>query len=98
MTPEALAAIAALIKEYGLPLAILGGFLWLLLTGRIVLGRAHDAAIAAADKVTAEWRERWTTERSDRVAAEQALRDFTPAMKELADAVGELAERRVSDG
>src|SRR5687767_13995458 len=112
MTPDTWASLGGLVERYGLPLAILAGFLWLLLTGRIVLGRAHDAAIeaaanaaqaavtakaealSAANLVIAEWRDRWSQERVDRIAAEQALREFAPALKDLAEGVADLAAQK----
>lgn len=116
MTPDTWASLGGLIERYGLPLVILGGFLWLLLTGRVVLGRSHDAAIvaaqnaaaaavvakaealAAANQVIAEWRDRWSQERIDRIAAEQALREFAPVLKDLAEGVSDLAAQKALDG
>ena len=73
MTPE---GIGALIDRYGLPLAILGGFLWLLLTRRLVLG----SEFLYVD-------ERRKEEREGRLLAEAALREQSLASGRLADAV-----------
>ena len=73
MTPE---GIGALIDRYGLPLAILGGFLWLLLTRRLVLG----SEFLYVD-------ERRKEEREGRLLAEAALKEQSLASARLADAV-----------
>ena len=73
MTPE---AIGALVDRYGLPLAILGGFLWLLLTRRIVLG----SEVQYID-------ERRREEREGRLLAEAALKEQSLAAARMADAV-----------
>ena len=78
MTPEALAAIGGLIERYGLPLAILGGFLYLLLTGKIVMGTQLGTMTALFER-----------ERADRIAAEATLAKFATANAEVAEAVRE---------
>ena len=73
MTPE---GVGALIDRYGLPLAILGGFLWLLLTRRLVLG----SEFLYVD-------ERRKEEREGRLLAEAALKEQSLASARLADAI-----------
>lgn len=78
MTPEAAAALFELVRQYGLPLVILGGLLWLWLTGRVVLGTQLAAMTALFER-----------ERVDRIAAEQTLAKFGGASVEVAEAVRE---------
>lgn len=79
MSPEILAAISGLIDRYGLPIAILIGLGWLLLTGRLVLG--SDANYRE---------ERRREERTARLEAEAALRAQTEALRDLTEAVTDL--------
>lgn len=79
MSPEVLAAIGGLLDRYGLPIAILIGLGWLLLTGRLVLG--SDANYRE---------ERRREERTARLEAEAALRAQTEALRDLTEAVTDL--------
>lgn len=80
MTPEVFAAIGALIDRYGLPLAILGGLLWLLLTRRVVLG--SEATYIEARRLE---------EREGRIAAEATVKVLTEAVDKLGDGMGTLS-------
>jgi hypothetical protein len=80
LTPEALQVIGSILDRYGLPIALLIGLGWLLLTGRLVLG---------SDATYREDRRR--EERAARLDAEAALRAQTEALRELTDAVADLA-------
>jgi hypothetical protein len=82
MTPEAAAALFGLVKEFGLPLAMLGLFLWLWLTGKMVSGSQYERAMALYER-----------ERVDRIAAEQGLVKNSAASVDVAEAVRDaLAE------
>jgi hypothetical protein len=85
VTPEAWAAIAALVDRYGLPLAILGGFLFLLLRGKLVTG----GQLAQLKDQLATMTMLFERERSDRMAAEANVAKFASANAEVAEAVRE---------
>ena len=76
MTPELLALIGSLLDRYGLPISLLIGLGWLLLTRRLVLGSELNYV-----------EDRRKEERDGRLAAESALRDQTEAMRVLTEAV-----------
>lgn len=76
---DAFGAIGSIIDRYGLPLAILTGLLWLLLSRRLVLG--SEATYIEARR--AEERER-------AIAAEALVRDLTDAVEKLANGVDGL--------
>lgn len=59
MTAETLAVLGSLAERYGLPLVLLAGFLWLILTERLVTGSRMRAMSALFER-----------EREDRLKAE----------------------------
>ena len=77
--------VGAFIQEFGLPLAMLVGFGWLWLTGRIVSGKQYDKDVAYRDAL-------YTAERADRIDAQKSVQAFAGAMNELADSVEPLAQ------
>lgn len=79
MTPEAWAGIAALVDRYGLPLIILGGFLFLVLRGKLVTGTQLELMKGLFER-----------ERADRIAAEAIVAKFAGANAEVAEAVREV--------
>lgn len=83
MTPEILAAIGGLIDRYGLPLAMLAGLGWLLLTRRVVLGSELTYV-----------EQRRVEEREGRLAAEAALREVAPKTAEALEAMADAIEGR----
>jgi hypothetical protein len=85
MTPEAAAALFALVKDFGLPLAILGAFSWLILSGRLVTGTQLELMRVLFER-----------ERTDRVAAQLLLAQFAGANAEVAEAVREVLTEVVS--
>jgi hypothetical protein len=78
MTPETAAGLFSLVKDFGLPLAMLGLFLWLFLTGKLVTGAALAAMTALYER-----------ERIDRIAAEAGLSKNSAASVDVAEAVRE---------
>lgn len=80
MTPELWAAIASFVDRYGLPLVILGGFLYLMLKGKLVTGSQLATTTALFER-----------ERTDRLAAEAVMEKVAPALTELAKSVELLA-------
>lgn len=80
MTPEAWAGIAALVDRYGLPLIILGGFLFLVLRGKLVTGSQLAQMTTLFER-----------ERADRIAAEAIVAKFVSANAEVAEAVAQLS-------
>lgn len=68
--------IAALIQQYGLPLVILGGFGWLILTGRLVTGRELTKMTALFER-----------EREDRIAAQKTSAEVASASANIAESV-----------
>ena len=79
MTPETWSGIAELIDRYGLPLAMLGGFLYLVLRRKFVTGAELTAMTALFER-----------ERADRIAAEANLAKFAGANAEVAEAVRDV--------
>lgn len=79
MTPEALAAIGELISRYGLPLVILGVFLYLILSGRLVTGTQLKTMQALYER-----------EREDRLAAQTNMAKFAQANVDLGESVSDL--------
>lgn len=78
LTPEAAAALFALVKDYGLPLTFLVGLGWLILTGKLVTGSQLETMTQLFER-----------ERADRIAAEATLAKFATANAEVAEAVRE---------
>ena len=81
MTPEVLQALASLLERYGLPLALLIGLGWLLLTRRLTLGSETSYVEA-----------RRLEEREGRVTAERALQETASALGRLTDAIETLTD------
>lgn len=81
MTPEALAALGGLLDRYGLPIAILVGLSWALLTRRLTLGSETNYVEA-----------RRLEERQGRLDAETALRSALSALTGLTQSVEDLTE------
>lgn len=89
MTPEALGAIGELVDRYGLPIAILAGFAWLVLTRRFVTGSELGYVEA-----------RRLDEREGRLAAEATIKVLADgfekvggSMETIADVVTDAVER-----
>ena len=78
MTPELLGLIGSLLDRYGLPISLLIGLGWLLLTRRLVLGSELNYV-----------EDRRKEERDGRLAAELALREQTEALRILNESVTE---------
>lgn len=78
MTPEALAVIGSLIERYGLPLVLLTGFAWLILTGKLVTGSQLATMTGLFER-----------ERGDRITAEANLAKLAGANADVAEAVRE---------
>jgi hypothetical protein len=83
MTPEAWASLGSLVQQYGLPLAILAGFGWLILTRKLVTGGELADKQAESDG----WKALYVQERSDRIAAQQLTEKRGEAAAEVAEAV-----------
>src|SRR5689334_20645347 len=77
MTPELL----AFLREYGLPLTMLGLFAWAIHKRWFVTGAESDG-----------WKALYERERVDRIAAEQGLMKFAPATADLAENVADLSK------
>jgi hypothetical protein len=80
VTPELWNALAGLIDKYGLPIAMLGGFLWLILRGKLVTGSQLASMTSLFER-----------ERSDRIAAEAIIAKFAAANADVAEAVAGLS-------
>ena len=78
MTPEAWAALGSLVQQFGLPLAILAGFAWLILTGKLVTGQQFERMSALYER-----------ERTDRLAAEAALAKRGEATADFSEAIAQ---------
>lgn len=78
MTPELLGLIGSLLDRYGLPISLLIGLGWLLLTRRLVLGSELNYV-----------EDRRKEERDGRLDAEKALREQTEALRILNESVTE---------
>ena len=76
---DTLGAVGSIVDRYGLPLAILTGLLWLLLSRRLVLG--SEATYIEARRLD---------EREARLALEATVRDLTDAVEKLADGMDGL--------
>ena len=74
MTPETLAFLGSLVERYGLPMALLVGLGWALLTRRITLGSETNYVEA-----------RRVEERDAKLLAESTLREQAQAMAKLAE-------------
>lgn len=72
MTPE----LVAFLREYGLPLTMLGLFAWAMYRRWFVTGSEADG-----------WKALYERERNDRISAQTALNEFAPANAALAEAV-----------
>lgn len=73
--------IPEFIEKYGLPLVMFGGFLWLLLRRKLVMGSESDG-----------WKALYEREREDRIKAENIVAKFAEANGEVAEAVTGLAK------
>lgn len=73
--------LAAIAREWGLPLAMLVAFAWLIVKRKLVTGA--ELADMRADR---------DQERTDRKAAQAALLEFAPANAKLAEAVTTAVE------
>ena len=74
MTPETLAFLGSVVERYGLPLGMLVGLSWALLTRRITLG--SETAYGEARRVE---------ERDAKLLAEATLREQAQAMARLSE-------------
>lgn len=84
MSPE---LVGSLIDRFGLPIAILVVFVFLILSGKLRPGTSADAEIAYRERLRLE-------EREARLAAEKRLAEAVAANRELTDGFREL-ERTV---
>lgn len=80
MTPEAWNALASAVKDYGLPLVMLGLFAWAILRRKLVTGGELAVMTALFER-----------ERADRIAAEAIVAKFANANADVAEAVAELS-------
>lgn len=81
MTPETLAFLGALVDRYGIPIALLVGLGWALLTRRLTLG--SETAYVEARRVE---------ERDGRLVAEAALREVSAGVNKLADSIESMTD------
>lgn len=79
MTADTAAAIAGLVERYGLPLAMLGTFLFLVIKRIFVTGAEYRAMVTLFER-----------ERVDRMAAEQTIAKFATVNAEVAEAVRDV--------
>lgn len=84
MTPD---LVGSLIDRFGLPIAVLSIFVYLILTGKLRTGSSSDAEITYRERLREE-------EREARLAAEKRLEEAVAANRELTDGFREL-ERTV---
>jgi hypothetical protein len=80
MTPEGWAALGAIVERFGLPIAILAAFGWLVLKRKLVTGTELERMTALYER-----------ERLDRIAAESIIAKVAPASAEVAEAVADLS-------
>lgn len=85
MTTEALATIGQLVEKYGLPLVLLGVFLWLVLTRRFVTGNELQYV-----------EERRKEERVDKLATLEVVRELTTSVDKLSDAMEQFLDSVVT--
>jgi biopolymer transport protein ExbB/TolQ len=71
--------LAAFVREFGLPLVMLGAFAWAILKRKLVTGAELDRMTVLFER-----------ERLDRIAAEQTVSKFAAANAEVAEAVREV--------
>jgi hypothetical protein len=93
MTPDTVVFIGSFVDKYGLPLAILCGVVWALLSRRFVTGSELNYV-----------EERRKEERESRLAAEATVRALTEAveklggsMEDLTETIVEAVERTIED-
>lgn len=84
MSPELLGALGNLVDRYGLPIVLLVGLGWLLLTRRLVLGSELNYVEA-----------RRLEEREGRLAAEAALRELGKTTADAMEALADSSDRVV---
>lgn len=69
-------------REFGLPLAMLAAFIWMVVIKRYLVPRAESEG----------WRTLYERERQDRMAAEQTAAKGSAASADVADAVADLGK------
>lgn len=85
MTPDTIALLGTFVDKYGLPLVILAGVLWVLLTRRFVTG--SELTYVEARRVE---------EREGRLAAEATVKALTEAVEKLGGSMEDLTETIVA--
>lgn len=93
MNPETIGTIGELVDRYGLPVVILAGFAWLVLTRRFVTGSELSYV-----------EDRRREEREGRIAAEATVRVLSDgvealggSMEKIASTVTDAVERALED-
>lgn len=77
--------LAAIVREFGLPLGMLAAFAWAILKRKLVTGAE-----------SAEWKALYEREREDRIAAQKNVADFAAENANVAEAVAGLAKSVVT--
>lgn len=84
-------AIMTIVRDYGLPLAILIAFAWLILTGRLVTS-AEVKSLVSQLKSDVDFRERLRAEeRESRLKAEERVAAMTDVLREQAGLLQEIS-------
>jgi hypothetical protein len=95
---ELITAIAGLIREFGIPLAILFAFAFLLWKRILILGSELDRKAALYEKEIDYREARRIEEREGRLAAEKRLERATEAFREISPLLRDIFKEVIRGG